>query len=57
MCALGFLVLLSPWFAEQTGPFLEVLDAQNVMEAVISSSEDVEVQKLAKECVVLCGSA
>ncbi|KAF8600295.1 DUF862-domain-containing protein [Ceratobasidium sp. AG-I] len=54
--AFGFIVLLSPWFAEQTGPFLEVLDARNVMETVTTSSKEKEVQTIARECVVLCGS-
>ncbi|KAG8698316.1 hypothetical protein FRC08_006000 [Ceratobasidium sp. 394] len=55
--AFGFIVLLSPWFAEQTGPLLEVLEAPKILEKVATSSKEAEVQKLAKECVVLCGSA
>ncbi|KAG8711630.1 hypothetical protein FRC09_020503 [Ceratobasidium sp. 395] len=50
-------VLLSPWFAEQTGPLLEVLDAKKTLNSVAQSSRDAEVKKLAKECMVLCGSS
>ncbi|KAG8714605.1 hypothetical protein FRC09_017445 [Ceratobasidium sp. 395] len=55
--AFGFMVLLSPWFAEQTGPLLEVLDAKKTLNSVAESSKDAEVKKLAKECMVLCGSS
>jgi len=55
--AFGFIVLLSPWFVEQTGPFLEVLDVRHVMETVISSTKEADVQAIARECVVLCGPA
>ena len=55
--AFGFIVMLSPWFVEQTGPFLEVLDARNVLQTIVSSSKEKEVQAIARDCVVLCGSA
>ncbi|KAG8737836.1 hypothetical protein FRC10_007763 [Ceratobasidium sp. 414] len=45
--AFGFIVLLSPWFAEQTGPLLEVLEAQKTLNTVAASSEEAEFQKLA----------
>jgi hypothetical protein len=55
--AFGFIVLLSPWFTEQTGPLLEVLEAQKVLNSVVASSKEAEVKKLGKECIVLCGSS
>ncbi|KAG9102103.1 hypothetical protein FRC06_002319 [Ceratobasidium sp. 370] len=54
--AFGFIVLLSPWFAEQTGPLLEILEAPKILNAMATSSKEAEVQKLANECVVLCSS-
>jgi hypothetical protein len=52
--AFGFFVMLSPAFIEQTGPLLEVLEAQSTLEAVASKSGSAEVSKLARECVLLC---
>ncbi|KAG9119258.1 hypothetical protein FRC07_005783, partial [Ceratobasidium sp. 392] len=47
--AFGFIVLLSPWFSEQTSPLLEVLDAKRNLEMVAASSKEAEVKKLAKD--------
>ncbi|KAJ1303148.1 hypothetical protein OPQ81_011349 [Rhizoctonia solani] len=52
--ALGFFVLLSPSFTEQTGPLLEVLEARTTLEAVANSSKAADVTKLARECILLC---
>ncbi|QRW06303.1 ATP-dependent RNA helicase DHX8 [Ceratobasidium sp. AG-Ba] len=53
--AFGFIVLLSPWYSEQSGPLLEVLEAKKILDSVVKSAKGTDVQKLAKECVTLCG--
>ncbi|CAE6418009.1 unnamed protein product [Rhizoctonia solani] len=55
--AFGFFVMLSPWFTEQTGPLLEVLEAKATLEAAAKASKTADVSKLARECVLLGDSA
>ncbi|KAF8597023.1 DUF862-domain-containing protein [Ceratobasidium sp. AG-I] len=54
LSAFSSILFLSPWFAEQTGPYLQVLDATTILEGVAASSTNVKAEMLARECVVLC---